>query len=372
MIPGATQTKVDDWMNDYPRTRRSRSRLAARRVRSSMSRSTAAAAPSGEPGRDRGCERWRCQLPRLSTTGSSRRSRHDGAGGRRDLAHRDGRRLRPRLVADRGGRVRDRRRRAVPAAGGLAYVPAVLAEQGHRRAAVADRTRHGSWAAPVRAAARDLLGAAPIQGEAVGDGGFLPNTGALANGRRRGCTVSPSTRSGTRTGRRSAAQMGVTPAKVGWVRMLNPPSCKFCVLLAGKFYRWNQGFQAAPGCDCRHIPSNGVRAGDLTVDPYAYFHSLDPRRSRTGLFGKADAQAIRDGADIYRVVNIRSRNLASDALKNAPGLMVAGRRDATARRQLMTIEDVLRRGEVARERARATAGERVSPAMTSPAATAGG
>jgi hypothetical protein len=47
----------------------------------------------------------------------------------------------------------------------------------------------------------------------------------------------------------------------------------------------------------------------LTVDPYKYFHSLT-ETEQDRLFDRNDAQAIRNGADIYRVVNIRDVGLA--------------------------------------------------------------
>lgn len=115
-----------------------------------------------------------------------------------------------------------------------------------------------------------------------------------------------------------AGGMTLRPAVTGWVRMLNPPSCKFCIMLAGKWFRWNQGFQAHPHCDCRHIPSLEATSDELTLDPYAYFGTLD-EKAQNRIFGKADAQAVRDGADMYRVINIRSRGLADDALKSTPG-----------------------------------------------------
>ena len=91
---------------------------------------------------------------------------------------------------------------------------------------------------------------------------------------------------------------------VGYVRMLNPPSCPRCVVLAGKFYRYNRGFRRHPGCDCRHIPSRESVAGDLTVDPDRYFRGLSEQQQNK-TFGQAGAQAIRDGADITQVVNAR-------------------------------------------------------------------
>lgn len=105
----------------------------------------------------------------------------------------------------------------------------------------------------------------------------------------------------------SGVAIAVRPDVGGYVRMLNPPSCSRCVVLAGQFYRWNDGFQRHPGCDCRHIPSSENIAGDITTDPSAYFKSLgEAEQDQT--FGKAGAQAIRDGADIAQVVNARRAN----------------------------------------------------------------
>lgn len=100
------------------------------------------------------------------------------------------------------------------------------------------------------------------------------------------------------------------PTITGYVRMLNPPSCSRCAILAGKWFRWNQGFQRHPRCDCQHIPASEQVAGDLTTDPYKYFESLDAK-TQDRLFGRNDAQAIRDGGDINRVVNIRTRGLGT-------------------------------------------------------------
>lgn len=43
----------------------------------------------------------------------------------------------------------------------------------------------------------------------------------------------------------------------GYVRMLVPPSCSRCTILAGKWYRWNAGFQRHPRC----FPAGVVVAG---------------------------------------------------------------------------------------------------------------
>lgn len=118
------------------------------------------------------------------------------------------------------------------------------------------------------------------------------------------------------------------PQLTGYVRMLNPPSCERCVILAGKRFLWNEGFQRHPNCDCIHIPASEQVAGDLTTDPYAYFNSLDDA-GQNKLFGKHGAQAIRDGADIYRVGNTRTRGL---------GTASGNRRYGTPHRR--TVEDI--------------------------------
>lgn len=89
----------------------------------------------------------------------------------------------------------------------------------------------------------------------------------------------------------------------GYVRMLTPPSCSRCVVLAGKFYAVNRGFLRHPRCDCVHIPA-AEHLPDLTTDPKLYFEQLS-RAEQDAAFTKAGAQAIRDGADIAQVVNAR-------------------------------------------------------------------
>jgi len=101
---------------------------------------------------------------------------------------------------------------------------------------------------------------------------------------------------------RSAEQVAtaVTP-KVGFVRFLSPPSCSRCAVLAGRVYRYSQGFLRHPGCDCTMVPTS-------LANP-AYVHDpVDLMRQGlvTGL-SKADRKAIGDGANFGQVVNVRSR-----------------------------------------------------------------
>lgn len=92
--------------------------------------------------------------------------------------------------------------------------------------------------------------------------------------------------------------------RTGFVRMLTPPSCSRCAVLAGRPYRWNEGFLRHPRCDCVHIPAAEAIAGDLTTDSDAYFASLT-ETEQNRIFTSGGAQAIRDGADIGQVVNAR-------------------------------------------------------------------
>lgn len=108
------------------------------------------------------------------------------------------------------------------------------------------------------------------------------------------------------------ADMIARPRVTGYVRMVSPGACDRCIILAGKRFLWNQGFQRHPRCNCRHIPASENVAGDLSTDPYAYFNSLS-EGEQAKVFGKVQAQAIRDGADIYRVTNTRMRGLGTAA-----------------------------------------------------------
>lgn len=104
-----------------------------------------------------------------------------------------------------------------------------------------------------------------------------------------------------------AAESAVVAARTkvgGYVRQLNPPSCSRCAILAGKWFRYNQGFQRHPNCDCVHVPAAEDAASDLVTNPRDYFNSLSPAQ-QDRIFTKSGAKAIRDGADIGQVVNAR-------------------------------------------------------------------
>lgn len=230
------------------------------------------------------------------------------------------------------------------AAGALTYIPDVLEDTGQARAAVA-------VAAPSRA---PLIGVA-------GDGRPLDSLlyGAVTHARQRvaaGSGVAQALRSGgawlsqavstvlSDTGRQAESLgMGVRPVG-GYVRMLNPPSCSRCVILAGRWYPKSSGFQRHPRCDCRHIPASESVAGDLTVDPQAYIDSLSSGE-QDAVLGKAGAEAVRNGADLGQIVNAR---------RGMRPAQVGGRS------VLMTTESTTRRGLASRF-ATGRAGARLMP-----------
>jgi hypothetical protein len=101
----------------------------------------------------------------------------------------------------------------------------------------------------------------------------------------------------------------------GYVRVVQPPACSRCVILAGVEYGWNKGFQRHPHCDCIHLPTTliarhqGRRGSDDLgghgfINPQSYFNGLS-RAEQDRVFGEAGARAIREGADMAQVVNAR-------------------------------------------------------------------
>lgn len=143
---------------------------------------------------------------------------------------------------------------------------------------------------------------------------------------------------------RSSVGVGIVarPQMTGYVRMLNPPSCARCVILAGRWYPYSAGFLRHPNCDCVMIPGVENTVGDLRTDPMRYIRSID-EAERVRILGKAGAQAVADGADLNQVVNAR-RGMAT--------ANVAGRR------ALITTEGITRRG-LAGQRLGAGRGQRV-------------
>ncbi|AYR01507.1 head maturation protease [Arthrobacter phage Seahorse] len=191
------------------------------------------------------------------------------------------------------------------AAAGASYGAETLADQGLYEAPqrFVDPAGFGGFASDGRSLAGLLYSPVPHTKTLIA-GGMDPGQ-ALKQGGKFLTTV---TRTQVADAGRAAAGVDTAVRRsVGYVRMLNPPSCSRCSILAGRFYRWNAGFNRHPRCDCVHVQTTAVAAAEsegLVHDPYEYFKSLsEAEQDRT--YGKADAQAVRDGADIFQVVNAR-------------------------------------------------------------------
>lgn len=110
----------------------------------------------------------------------------------------------------------------------------------------------------------------------------------------------------------------------GYLRLVEPKACGRCIILAGRFYRWNEGFKRHPRCRCTHKPITGGWT-DADQDPRELFEALSPAEQERA-FTKAGAEAIRLGADPASVVNARR------------GMTTA---TSPSGRQLLTRRDVL-------------------------------
>lgn len=114
----------------------------------------------------------------------------------------------------------------------------------------------------------------------------------------------------------------------GYVRMVRAGACSRCVILAGRWYRYDADFDRHRRCQCYGVPASEARPGRRT-NPLSFFHSLS-HAEQNRRFGVGGAAAIRDGANIYRVVN------ASRSVQRV---------DAYGRRVAATLEGTTRRGE---------------------------
>lgn len=126
--------------------------------------------------------------------------------------------------------------------------------------------------------------------------------------------------------------LAARPHAAGYVRMVSGGACSRCTILAGRWYRWNAGFQRHPHCSCVNIPAAENVAGDLLTDPKRAFEAMDAaEQDRT--FTKAGAQAIRDGSDMAKVVNAR-RGMQTAADGRLYTTEAAGRRPRLMPEQL--------------------------------------
>lgn len=130
------------------------------------------------------------------------------------------------------------------------------------------------------------------------------------------------------------AELVVDDTWQNYVRVLVPPSCSRCAVLAGRIYRDLDGFERHPKCDCQHWP---VQDWEEAHDAGVVFSAreLFDRGQIRGL-SKADEQAIRDGADIGSIVNTTRGT-------STPGRTAAYTTDLLGRRVKATTAGTTRR-----------------------------
>lgn len=188
------------------------------------------------------------------------------------------------------------------AAGALEYVPEVMSETGQR----VPRPAYAPAAAGFVGVAGDglpvstlLYGGVINARQAVARGATVPQ--ALASGGQFLSTATGTLLSDTGRGAEKLAG-GARRVKL-WTRMLEPPSCGRCVILAGKTSAQQEAFLRHPRCDCRNVPSSESLASDVRVDPRGYFDSLSESEQARLLGSEANARAAREGADLNQLVN---------------------------------------------------------------------
>jgi hypothetical protein len=160
---------------------------------------------------------------------------------------------------------------------------------------------------------------------AIGDGATTSQ--ALATGH---ATLDMIVRTQVADAGRVADQVAMTarPRTTGYTRMVVGKTCSRCLILAGRWYRYDAGFNRHPRCDCVGIPSREAIAGDVHLDPQRAFDAMT-RAEQDKAFTKAGAEAIRLGANPAQVVNARR------------GMQIAG---AYGRTVATTTEGVTTRG----------------------------
>lgn len=130
--------------------------------------------------------------------------------------------------------------------------------------------------------------------------------------------------------------MATTRSCVAYVRVVQLPACRNCIVLSGQMYTRSEGFLRHPNCDCQTLPLAEHEWPNVPT-PLQLFNRLD-KEQQQHVFTVAGARAIRAGGDVGQVVNAR-RGMST--------AMVFGR-DVQ-----VTSEGTTRRGLYGRSRARA-------------------
>lgn len=128
----------------------------------------------------------------------------------------------------------------------------------------------------------------------------------------------------------SQTEFVARPDWQNYVRMLTPPSCPRCAILAGRIYRDLDAFRRHPGCNCAMVPVQDWEAAHDAGLASSFADAFE--RGQVRGLSQYDAQAIRDGADPARIVNAyRSTGV--------PGITSAYRTELFGRRNVKATYD---------------------------------
>lgn len=201
---------------------------------------------------------------------------------------------------------------------GAAYIPAALEQQDLDLEAVA-KTRPASFAGLATSldgltygSLENLLYGAVVRARAASAGSLRER---LAVGGR---TLETMVHTQVADAARMSASTTISATHgAGWVRMVNPPCCQRCAVLAGKFFKSNSGFRRHPNCDCRHVPTTKATWEDAGSD-------IGPDQIKD--LTDAQRQAIADGADMNQVINSHRAGKRSDDLMTTQEAVKRGSR----------------------------------------------
>jgi DNA-binding phage protein len=126
------------------------------------------------------------------------------------------------------------------------------------------------------------------------------------------------------------AAIAATPRARGYIRVVHLPACTRCIILAGRFYRYSDGFFRHPNCDCTMDPV-AVGSGFVTgADPRELLEQMrasHPQYLRKSM-SEGDLKALEHGADLNQVINAH-RGMTTAA---GPGRQVQVTTEGTTKR----------------------------------------
>lgn len=108
---------------------------------------------------------------------------------------------------------------------------------------------------------------------------------------------------------RAADQVALTaqPKVEGYTRIVVGKTCNRCIILAGRFYSYSEGFLRHPRCDCVMLPTSQAQTAGLVQDPRVIYESMTKQERTAAGWSAAEQDAIDEGADIVQVTNASTR-----------------------------------------------------------------